>query len=264
MNDFFGRLELELRAAAERPPRRMPDWRAAARGGGVALVVAAVVAVALIPVLVVTGGGDGGDRSADKRPEAKAALPPVGTVIPKGTGYPPRDSEHTVVATGRAPVAGAWQLEVWRGSGVSNPKTGEIYLRAGGACLGIVLLEPPEPHLRGPSGFCSPNQKLGFRKTPGFSRQQLTVTTGRRIPGRRRHRPEEILVYGVVPERASAVVLSAPGVKVRAEPQAGPKGRRRDYYLIALPADPDLEKGRVNWLDVDGNPGSRGIRLLPP
>jgi hypothetical protein len=257
MNDFFGRLELELRAAADRPPPRTPDWRAAARGGWVALVVAAVLALALVPVLLVLGSGDGGDRGAADR-----ALPPVGTVIPKGTGNPPRDSDHTVVATGRAPVAGPWQLEVWRGSGVSNPKTGEIYLRAGGACLGIVLLEPPDPYLGGPSGFCSPNRKLGFRKTPGFSRQQLSVTAGRRVPGRRRLRVEEILVYGVVPERAAAVVLESPNVRVRVEPMPGPNGARRDFYLVAVPAK--VEKGRVNWLDADGNPASRGIALLPP
>jgi hypothetical protein len=262
MNDFFDRLELELHAAAERPPRRGPDWRPAARSGGVALVVAAVLALVLIPVLVVTGGGDGeeaGDRGSANKPEAKAALPVVGTVVPKGVSN--RESDSTIVATGRAPVAGAWQLEVWRGSGVKDPKTGEVYLRAGGDCLGIVLLEPPDPHLRGPSGYCSPNRKLGFRKTPGFSRQQHTVTAGRREPGTRRMRAEEILVFGVVPKRASAVVLSSPRVRIRARPHAGPKGQRRDFYVIAIP--PDFEDGRINWIDAHGNEGSRGISLLP-
>lgn len=38
--------------------------------------------------------------------------------------------------------------------------------------------------------------------------------------------------------------------------------RRIASYLI--PVKPHMEHARVNWLDRDGNTGSRGIRLSPP
>jgi hypothetical protein len=248
MSDFFGRLELELRAAAERPPRRLPQLPALA--GPVAAVV--VVAAALVPVLLLLGGGD------EREPARVAKQPPVGTVIPKGEGNPPREANSIVVATGRTKIAGRWSLEVHRGSGVKDPKTGEVYLRAGGRCL---ILHVPKAGSAG--GFCAPDDELGFRKTPGFSRGQASVPQEVRMRDGRRIRARQVLVYGVVPERASKVVVDAGDIRMVTIPTDGPQRfREYDFYVAAMP--PGLGRARINWLDEQGRPGSRGIGLMPP
>jgi hypothetical protein len=250
----------EGRAAAPRPPRRIPTWAGATRGAGLAVAVGAVIGAALVPVVVILGSGDSDDGGVAQE---RMQLDPVGTVIPKGQGNPPREADSTVVATGATPVGGPWQLEIHRSSGVKGPK-GEVYLRAGGACLILVSLDPPDPMGPRAGGYCSPNQKLGLRKTPGFSRQQHSVTRGGLAPESRRLKVAEVLIFGVVPERASAVVVTTRGGKtIKVEPEEGPaKSGRRDYYLMVV--DPSLRHGRINWLDRDGNEGSRGVALLPP
>jgi hypothetical protein len=183
-------------------------------------------------------------------------------VIEKGEGRPWRDSTSTVVATGTAPVVGPWQLEV---SGHPGAR--------GRPCLFIVPLDPSDRLVvGGRSGFCGPGFPqgvLGFRKTPGFSRAQFNVPPpGRRSDGSR-IRVREVLVYGRVPERAAAVVITAErGVRIEVEPGEGPKrlggdrSLRGDFFVI--PVKPGLGRARVNWLDRGGRPGSRGIALMPP
>jgi hypothetical protein len=262
MTDFFGRLELELRSAAGRPRRLRDRLASSAPGGGVALIaVGAVLAAAVVPALLLTGGGDRGD--AVKRPELR--LPPAGTVIKKGRGNPPRQADSTVVATGRAPVAGPWQLEVYRGKGLKDPKSGEVYEPSGLRCLWIILRDPPD----GP-GPTAGGQCGEFPRTPGFGRVQHSVPTeGRRRDGSR-IRVREVLVYGRVPARAAAVVITtAGGVRLKAKRYKGPKRARRDPQLIRgdfylIPVKPGLGRARINWIDRNGRPGSRGIALLPP
>jgi hypothetical protein len=173
----------------------------------------------------------------------------VGTVIPKGEGTPPRDAESTIVATGTAPVTGAWQLEVWRNHGGPSPP-GEPR----GRCLFIHPLDPRGAVPSGFSGFCG---GLGFRKTPGFSRAQHSVPqAGRRFV-------KEILVYGRVPERARAVVITPKtGSRIEVKPDEGPKTLPGDFFVI--PVRPELGPARINWIDRDGSRGSRGIALHPP
>ena len=250
MNDFFGALELELRAAAGRSPRRrLPIGFAA---GSVA--AAALVAVALVVALVVLGG-----REEPAHVTAAPKPDPVGTVIPKGEGTPPREADSTVVATGTASRLGPWQMEVHHGKALRDPKTGELYNRAG-PCLMVYPLDPPRHTFTG-SGFCGPGN-LGFRKTPGFSRAQVTVPSeGRRADGTR-VRVQGVLVFGRTPERATAVVIRSPSVRVRAEVQEGPDSIRGDFYGIAV--RPPMPGARINWLDESGKPGSRGIALMPP
>jgi hypothetical protein len=147
MSDFFGRLELELRAAAERPPRRAVGFGTAARGAGLVLAVTVALAVVLVPALLLLGGGDrrGGNMPAPvQQPRPEDALPPVGTVIPKGEGGVPRDSRSTVVATGTAPVVGSWQLDVSESTRLADPQTGEEFQPAGLPCLSVLLADPPE------------------------------------------------------------------------------------------------------------------------
>ena len=200
------------------------------------------------------GQGEGVARPATREARGGAAPLPVGTVIPKGEGKPPRDSTSTVVATGTAPVTGPWQLEVWRGHG-GNAPTAE----PPGRCLFIHPLAPP--HLTPSfSGFCG---GLGFRKTPGFSRAQLNVPPPRKRPGGSLSQAKEVLIYGRVPERAAAIVITASrGVRIEITPGEGPKTIPGDFFVI--PVKPGLGRARINWTDRDGNPGSRGIALMPP
>jgi hypothetical protein len=212
-------LELQLRDAASRrrsrANRRVVGW----------LATASVVA-ALAAGLVIASGGE--RRSDDQPPAGKGRhlQPlPVGTVIRKGEGSPPRDSDATVVATGTAPVAGPWQLEVWRDHGGPFPP-GEPR----GRCLFIILLDPPtyrdgtrDPS--GASGFCG---GLGFRKTPGFSRAQRNVPTLRKAPRGPMKGGREILVFGRVPERARKVVITEDRGRPRRRAREHPRGLLRD------------------------------------
>jgi hypothetical protein len=250
MNDFFGALELELRAAAERSPRRtVPVGYAAGAGAAAALLALAVVIAA-----AVFGGGE----STTTAPAA-AEPAPVGTVIPKGEGKPPREADSTVLATGTAPLLGPWQLETHRGEALKDPKTGEVYNGAG-PCLMLYPLDPPSHTFEG-SGFCGPGN-MGFRKTPGFSRSQVSVPAlGRRADGTR-VRVREVLVFGRAPERATAVVITSEHVRIRVNLQEGPDSVRGDFYGVAV--KPPLRGARINWLDANGKPGSRGISLMPP
>ena len=121
-------------------------------------------------------------------------------------------------------------------------------------------LDPPA-HTFPASGFCGPGN-MGFPKTPGFSRAQVSVpAAGKRADGTR-IRVREVLVFGRVPERATAVVITSATIRIRAKLQEGPKSVRGDFYGIAV--RPPLEGARINWLDADGTPGSRGISLMPP
>ena len=243
MNDFFGALELELREAGQRSPGRRT------RPGDVAGVVAAaalfVAAVAV--VLVVMGGGE-------DTPTAPAAVKPdpVGTVIPKGEGEPPRPTRSVVVATGTAPGVGAWQMEASRSSVLKDPDSGELYQPSGLRCL---VLYPVDPKNRSVAG----GQCGEFRRTPGFSRMQVPGVSKR---GDERPRTP-VLVWGRVPERAASVVVTAPdGLRREARPLEGPKSARGDFYAISV--RPGHPHARVNWLDKSGNSGSRGMELLPP
>ena len=246
---FFDRLELELRTAAERPPRRLAGRAPGARGVAIGLVAAAAIAVALIPAAALLGGG--GDGRVGTSPTERAEPLPVGTVIPDGHGIPPRDGDHTVVATGTAPVFGRWQMEVSRSSSLKDPETGEEYQPAGLRCLSLFLLDPP-PNGPGGGGQCGE-----FPRTPGFSRLQEAT------PNLVGATVKEVLVFGRTPDAAAKVVLTADGgIRKEVEPFPGPEGVEGGFYLIQV--KPRMEHARVNWLDRDGNEGSRGIELLPP
>jgi hypothetical protein len=252
--DFFTRLELELRAAAGRSPRRTAGWSEAARWTGAAAAAIAAVGLAVTVALVVLGGGsdDAGNRAVVDHQSVAPSPLPVGSVIRRN------GEEHIVVATGTAPGAGPWQLEAYKSTRLADPETGEEYQPAGLPCLGVALLDPPPDDPTLLSGGCGE-----FPRTPGFGRGQMSVPPGGRRADGTPVRVREILVYGRAPEGASAVVLTADGgVRDRMEPFEGPESVAGDFYLFAVP--PDLKNGRVNWLDGKGNEGSRGIELLPP
>ena len=249
MNDFFGALELELREAGQRSPRRLT------RPGDVAGVVAAaaLLAAAVVVALVAIGGGEG-SRTAP----AAVKPDPVGTVIPKGEGTPPRQGRSVVVATGSAPGVGPWQLEASRSSALRDPETRELYQPAGLRCLALLPVNPDG------TAPVSVGQCGEFPRTPGFSRLQAPGVYIRGDSERaRRERQRPVLVYGRVPERAAVVVVTAPdGLRREARPHEGPKGARGDFYAISV--RPGHPHARINWLDEDGRPGSQGIALMLP
>jgi hypothetical protein len=249
MTDFFGALQLELRAAGQRPPRRL----ASAYDLAGVIAATALVAAAVVVALVVMGGGE------ESPPRPAAAKPdPVGTVIPKGEGTPPRSTRSVVVATGTAPGVGPWQMEVSRSSKLTVPESGEVVQPAGLRCLSMVAVGPRKRRFQ-LSGQCGE-----FPRTPGFSRLQLPgVILHGDSERARRLRNTPGLVYGRVPERAASVVVTAPdGLRLEARPHEGPPSARGDFYAISVP--PGHRGARVNWLDRHGKPGSRGVALLPP
>jgi hypothetical protein len=245
MNDFFGALELELRAAAERSPRRRAPAGYAA--GAVAATALVALAVALVAV-VVGGGGEPPAQPAASKPA------PVGTVIPKGEGNPARLADTTVVATGKAPVLGPWQLEMYWGKALKDPQAGEVYNEAG-PCLTVYPLDPPA-HSFQASGSCGAR---GTGKNRGFRVDFVRVPAdGRRADGSH-VRVREILIFGRAPERASAVVVTSRTLRAVIPLKDGPDSIRGHFFGFATRAG--IEHVRVNWIGRDGRPGSRGIRL---
>lgn len=181
-------LETQLRDAAARRHRRV-------RRRAIAALAAVAGAAVLLSSLLLVGGGDerrAGDRQAARERGPEGALP-VGTVIPKGErGWPP--GSGTVVASGTTPVAGAWQLEVWRDPSAGGPAATACSLDASTCSPGDQI---------DLSGSCG-----GHHKAPGFSRCQHKVPTLRKVRGRL-FLPKEVLVFGRVPERARKVVITA-------------------------------------------------------
>jgi hypothetical protein len=246
MTDFFSALELELRAASTRRPRR----RISAGPGLGAVAAAALLAAAVLIVAAVAGGGDDPARraGADRSPD------PVGAVIPRKDAH--TESDALVVANGTARGIGPWQMEVSRTSGERDTNGAVMWHR--GYCLWIRVLRQDGTH-RGRSGFCGGPRTLGFRRTPGFSRSQTVAV---RVQGRKPSR-KPILVWGRVPDRADRVVITAPGGKrIEAVPQDGPENFPGRFY--GIPVKPPMQGARINWLDANGQPGSRGIALMPP
>jgi hypothetical protein len=230
MSEFFGRLETELRAAAERKPRRSVPVPAVA--------AALLLALALTPVVLVLGSGN--SESPEVRSPSQAPQRPA---IP---GFP----GATVVATGTAPESGPWEMFTYTSERLADPESGEVYQPAGLPCLGLRLLDPPPEHAGGVGGQCGE-----FPRTPGFSRIQKTVPD---VAGGAR----EILVYGRAPEEAALVRLTPSDWEpLEMKPLEGPPGEG-DFYLFAVPSD--IGDGRVNWIDAQGDEGSQGQELLPP
>ena len=243
MTGFFDRLEADLHEAALHPPRLrlvllpLP-----------AVAAALVVVLALAAALLALGGG--GERRLESAP---SGLSPVGTVISKGSGTPPRHEDSLVVATGRTKVSGPWQLEVYAYP-AAVPRSTEAAMRAG-HCLELYWPAPPGGKRPGLGGVCGPDRLSSAR--------MAHFTLAQSMPPRR---PAQI-VWGRVPKRASKVVITAPGVRLETEPLPAPQGFKQRFGFDAsffVAAFPRGEGARVNWLDSAGRPGSRGIALAPP
>src|ERR687892_481778 len=159
MSEFFGRLETELRAAAERPPRRTVPVPA--------IAAAVLLAVAVAPIVFVLGSGNDeagapGERSAAEKPR------PLGI-----EGFPGAE----VVATWTSPIAGPWEIFTYQSERLADPETGEVYQPEGLRCLGLRLTDPPPDHAGGISGQCGE-----FRRRPG-QLDRRRGPRGKRGPG---------------------------------------------------------------------------------
>jgi hypothetical protein len=229
MSEFFGRLETELRAAAERPPRRAVPVPA--------IAAAALLALALAPIVLVLGSG-----SDDAAPERQAASdapprPPGVRIVHRGVRYEPPGA--TVLATGTSPVSGRWQLQTYEQEGA-------------GRCIGVALMDvDPQTEVTW-SGTCP---HPGGSPLPVFIAQAIGVPP---TPDQK-----EYLVYGWTPEEASAVELVRDGeVAVRVGTSEGPDGLDGDVYVMTLPPDPQVD-GVMRWIGEDGRAGEEVRFRLP-
>ena len=195
---FFDRLELELRAAAERPPRRL----------------------ARRPRAAVRSPSPWWRRSrlrSSRWPSCSGAATTRAVREPAQARPKPRKPAREGAPRGRhrpgARCAGPWQLEIVRGEGLKDPETGEVYEPAGLPCLYVFLHDPARSDVSSGGGFCGT-----FRKTPGFTRLQHNV------PSRK---GREVLLFGRVPARAKKLLLTAEGHPHRVRPdqvaEAGPR-----------------------------------------
>lgn len=232
MSEFFGRLETELRAAAERPPRRTVPVPA--------IAVAGLLALALAPIVLVLGSGS--DEGAPEReaasdqgaPEPEAARdatarPPGVRVDHRGVRYEPPGA--TVIVTGTSPISGPWQLQTY-------------VQEEGGRCIGVSLLHADPQDEVTWSGICP---HTGGPPLPVF----IALATGVPPPPDQK----EYLVYGRAPEEAVAVELVRDGeVAVRVGTSEGPDGVDGDFYVMTLPPDLELD-GVMRWIREDGQAG---------
>jgi hypothetical protein len=229
MSEFFGKLETELRAAAERPPRRAVPMPAVA--------AAVLLALAVAPIVFVLGSGS--DEGAPQREAASDATPrPPGVRIEhRGVRYEPPGA--TVLATGTSPVSGPWQLQTYE-------------QEDGGRCIGVSLLHADPNEEVTWSGICP---RPGGPPLPIFIAQAVGVPP---TPDQK-----EFLVYGRAPEEAVAVELVRDGeVAVRAGTSDGPDGVDGDFYVLTLPPDLELD-GVMRWVGEDGRAGDEVRFRLP-
>jgi hypothetical protein len=225
MSEFFGRLETELRAAAERPPRRPLPVPA--------IAVACVLALAAVPLVVALGSGEGDGGGPAVQRSTAGDPPPEGVTHSGDRAYLIGGAENgQMIATGVAPVSGDWLLKV--------------YASHDGRCAALF------------PGGRDPGEKpvlclFGGAPAPAFSAQTLPWPAA---PGE-----EELLTYGAAPTGAVAVELVRDGEAVeRVETIASPEG---NYYV--LPHDPDAPSGGVlRWVDAGGNAGDHEIPVNVP
>lgn len=142
-------------------------------------------------------------------------------------------SDRTVVATGSTAAAGKWRMSVAESDR--------------GFCFGIELLDQTPPGARGPDvaegcGGASP------------SFDAASVGGGTALP-------DTTLVYGPVPEAATAVRVNAPGqLAGRRRPGTRPRNIRAEHGRLQLQA----RHGRAALTNQhDGNSAGGAVRNLP-
>lgn len=201
-------LERDLLAAARRRSRR----KVLTRGRWSGALALTGIAVAVGGAGAATGLLDVGDQVATPRERQG-----------DGLRY---TSARTIVATGRTPLAGRWEMSVTQSDQ--------------GPCEGLRLLD-------GPTGG-------GLGEGCGST---STFTAGSTSNGFPIDRPELanrwMLVHGRTAEAAEAVELAAPGgVRIRAKTHDGPPYVDGNFYLLEAPGG--LRNATVTELGSNGQP----------
>ena len=229
MSEFFGRLETELHAAAERPPRRSVPVAA--------IVVACVLALAVAPLVVALGSGEG-DRGGDEfvlERSTASEPPPAGGAQAGDRAYVLGGAEGgQTIATGVAPVSGDWRLV--------------LYKQDESRC--VALFEAG----REPSGDKPVLCLYDDMPPPEFS--ALTMPWPADGESAR-----EVLSAGAAPEEAVAVELVSDGEVVkRVETIETPEG---DYFVMPMDADASSD-GVLRWVGAGGQAGDHEIPVNLP
>jgi hypothetical protein len=232
MSEFFGRLETELRAAAERPPRRAVPVPA--------IAVACVLALAVAPLVIALGGGEGGGRDgggADLSVQRGTAseAPPAAGPQEGDRAYVLGGAEGgQTIATGVAPVSGDWRLVLYK-----QDETRCVALFEAG---------------REPSGDEPVLCLYDDMPPPEFSALTMPWPDGGAAA-------EELLSAGAAPEEAVAVELVSDGAVVeRVEPIETPEG---DYFVMPMDADASAD-GVLRWVGSGGQAGDKEIPVNMP
>jgi hypothetical protein len=207
-------------------------------GTAVALAAAAIVALAVAVAVLVGGGSE--DRTAAPPSVTVPALPKPGDVLPKGTGNPPREAAAKVVAVGRLPVLGRWQLEVSSIRVGRDAQGNRLAHKRKVPCLNLALPNPP-----GPTGFTL----CGDYRRGGLTMNSLAVPAYSNVAPARR-----VVLFGTVPARARFVEIYKRGGTGGAAARVirGPRGERGPFYMI--PLKPSFGPGHISWLDASGSP----------
>lgn len=222
--DFFSRYEAALLPAAQDAIEAKHAKPATRRRG--------LRATPLVAALVLLVGGGA---------IAATGVLPIGREVPAeqhgGRHEPARLGGRIVVATGRTPVHGRWQI-FWSRSSV-------------GDCLALQLLD--DPSAPGLGEGCG-------RRTP------ISASALLPIPGAKA--PVETLVYGRVPGATRKVRVVLPGLKARVVPATrGPGAVAGNWYLVGFPGRPSRGTGTVEALAADdgviGRPLNVPVTLHP-
>ena len=206
-DDFFAQLEHQLRSGLPIAPRVRLE-APAKRWRRPALLVALL--------LLAAGTAVAGDR-----------LLPIGSEVPVrphgGKAEPERYGPRVVVATGRAPVYGRWQILASRSSV--------------GFCEAIQFLDDTAP-----SGSVA--EGCGRARIP-------SANAVLPVPGSAK--PQETVIYGRVPDDAELVRVSVPALGAKSVGVSdGPSSIPGDWYLVAFSGIPRPGSARVVALDGQG------------
>jgi hypothetical protein len=214
----IGALRREFEHALEHETRRAPPRRG--RTAGLAVAGALVLATA-------SGAATG-------------ALD-VGSEVPGGapTGSHQR-AEERVLALGEAPVAGQWRLTSYTSKEFVHD--GEVVERAGLPCIRLMLVDQRHSPFAG-SGWCAEIED-------GFYVGSVPYADAE---GR-----TEVVLFGIAPEGAAAVELSAEGgVRIQARMYEGPASFAGDAWVVAAPLG--LRDATVDWVDGSGKPAGADL-----
>jgi hypothetical protein len=216
VSDFFLKFESELHAAARRELARRRRRRWSWRALGPRRLAVAIVAI-------VVGAGVAA---------ARTDLLPIGSQVPvkdvaTGPYEPKRLGPRVVVATGRTPILGRWQM-FWSRS-------------SAGECEALQFIDE-----RRPGGGASIGEGCGGPSG---------LTVGALIPVPGGGTPLETVVHGRAPEDTAAVRVSVPGLGATpVDVQEGPADVPGDWYLAAFPGVPSKGTAKVERLDGHGKP----------